>query len=47
MALVTMKALLRDAQTKGRAVGAFNVGNMEMVIGAVRAAEELETPIVL
>lgn len=47
MALVTMKELLRRAQAQGRGVGAFNVGNMEMVSGALRAAEELHTPVIL
>lgn len=47
MALVTMKALLERAVSNGRGVGAFSVGNMEMVKGAVQAAEELETPIIL
>ena len=36
-----------EAEKKGVAVGAFSVGNMEMVMGAVKAAEELETPIIL
>ena len=47
MSLVTMKALLRQAEEKNRAVGAFSVGNMEMVMGAIKAAEELQTPIIL
>ena len=47
MSLVTMQELLDDAEQNGRAVGAFSVGNMEMVMGAVRAAEELQTPIIL
>ena len=47
MSLVTMQELLDDAEQNGRAVGAFSVGNMEMVMGAVRAAEELRTPIIL
>lgn len=47
MALVTMKKLLEDARNNGRGVGAFSVGNMEMVKGAIQAAEELETPIIL
>lgn len=47
MALVTMKDLLEQAQTERRGVGAFSVGNMEMVKGAVQAAEELGTPIIL
>lgn len=47
MALVTMQELLCRAEQKKIAVGAFSVGNMEMVMGALKAAEELETPIVL
>lgn len=42
-----MKELLARAEEKGVAVGAFSVGNMEMVMGAVKAAEELEAPIIL
>ena len=44
MALVKMKDLLRRAEEKNIA---FSVGNMEMVRGAIRAAEELDTPIIL
>ncbi len=47
MALVTMKTLLELAQAERRGVGAFSVGNMEMVKGAVQTAEELGTPIIL
>ncbi len=47
MALVTLKKLIENADKESRAVGAFSVGNMEMVLGAVRAAEELNTPIIL
>lgn len=47
MALVTMKALLTQAKKEHRGVGAFSVGNMEMVKGAIQAAEELDTPIIL
>lgn len=47
MALVKMKDLLKRAEEKNIGCGAFSVGNMEMVKGAVRAAEELETPIIL
>lgn len=39
--------ILKDALTDKRAVGAFNVGNMEMLIGIVKAAEDLRSPIVL
>ncbi len=45
--LVSMKSLLERAEDKSCAVGAFSVGNMEMVMGAVKAAEELDTPIIL
>ncbi|MGN0444190.1 MAG: class II fructose-bisphosphate aldolase [Acutalibacteraceae bacterium] len=47
MPLVKMKTLLERADKENRAVGAFSVGNMEMVMGAVRAAEETNTPIIL
>lgn len=47
MALVKMKDLLRRAEEKNIGCGAFSVGNMEMVRGAIRAAEELDTPIIL
>ena len=47
MALVTLKELLLRAEEEKKAVGAFSVGNMEMVMGAVKAAEETNTPIIL
>ena len=47
MALVTMKKLLEHARSNRRGVGAFSVGNMEMVKVAIQAAEELDTPIIL
>lgn len=47
MALVKMKDLMRRAEEKNIGCGAFSVGNMEMVRGAIRAAEELDTPIIL
>lgn len=47
MSLVKMKTLLEQAKKNNRGVGAFSVGNMEMVKGAVKAAEELNTPIIL
>lgn len=47
MPICHMKELMNEASIQNRAVGAFSVGNMEMVIGAVRAAEELNTPIIL
>ena len=39
MALVTLKELVERAEKENKAVGAFSVGNMEMVMGAVAAAE--------
>lgn len=47
MALVKMKELLKRAEQEGKGCGSFSVGNMEMVMGAVKAAEELKTPIIL
>ena len=47
MALVRMKELLQRNERNKTATGAFSVGNMEMVKGAVKAAEELNTPIIL
>ena len=47
MALVKMKDLLKRAEEKNIGCGAFSVGNMEMVKAAIRAAEELNTPIIL
>ena len=47
MGLVKMKELLKQASEKNRAVGAFSVGNLEMVKGAVKAAEEMNTSIIL
>ncbi|GLB32788.1 fructose-bisphosphate aldolase [Lacrimispora amygdalina] len=47
MGLVKMKDLLNQASEQNRAVGAFSVGNLEMVKGAVKAAEEMNTPIIL
>ncbi len=45
--LVNMKNLLADAEKGNYAVGSFSVANMEMVLGVIRAAEELRAPIIL
>lgn len=45
--LVNMRDLLADAEKGNYAVGSFSVANMEMVLGAVQAAEELNAPIIL
>lgn len=47
MALCNMKVLLTDAKADGKAVGAFNVGNMEMILGVIKAAEELNSPVIM
>lgn len=47
MSLVKMKQLLEQARNEQRGVGAFSVGNMEMVKGAIWAAEEMGTPMIL
>ena len=47
MPLVNMKDLLENANREMYGVGAFNVANMEMVLGAVRAGEECRSPIIL
>lgn len=47
MPLVKMNDLLKAASKGNYAVGAFNIGNMEHIIGAVKAAEDMNTPIIL
>jgi fructose-bisphosphate aldolase class II len=47
LALVNMRTLLERAAAGNRGCGAFSVGNMEMVRGAILAAEETGTPIIL
>lgn len=45
--LVNMRELLEDAETGNYAVGSFSVANMEMVLGVLKAAEELKAPVIL
>ena len=45
--LVSFKSILQDAYQKGYAVGAFNCLSLEHVMGAIQAAEELRSPIIL
>ena len=47
MSLVNMKQLIADAGAAGVGVGAFNVGNMEMIMGVVKAAEQTNTPVIM
>lgn len=46
MSLCDMKSLLVDARTKGCAVGAFTVWDMESVQAVVGAAESLRLPVI-
>lgn len=45
--LVHLKEIITDAFRNGYAVGAFNCLSLENVMGAVQAAEELRSPIIL
>ncbi len=45
--LVNMRDLLKSAQEGNYAVGSFSVANMEMVLGVLKAAEELNAPVIL
>ncbi|MFR5601076.1 MAG: ketose-bisphosphate aldolase [Lachnospiraceae bacterium] len=45
--ICSMIELLKEADKKNQAVGAFSVYSMEMVKGVVEAAEEMETPVIL
>jgi len=47
MALVTMKEVLQHAERQNYGVGAFNLLNMEAVKGALAAAEELRSPLIM
>jgi len=47
MALVNMRDLIRQADEAGVACGAFNVANMEIIMGVIKAAEETNTPVIM
>lgn len=47
MSLVSLKPLLDNAKKGGYAVGSFNMLSLETVRGAIKAAEELNSPIIL
>lgn len=47
MSLANMKVLLQEARLQGRGVGAFSVSSIDMIAGVVRAAEALNTPVIL
>ena len=47
MPLVKLSELLNGVKDNTYAIGSFNVSNMEMAMGAVKAAEELNAPLIL
>lgn len=47
MPIVKLSQLLNNGTDNTYAVGSFNVSNMEMVMGAVQAAEEMNAPLIL
>jgi len=47
MPLVTTKEMFQKAYAGGYAIGAFNVNNMEIVQGIVKAAAETKSPVIL
>lgn len=47
MSLVTLKEVLGSVKDNSYAIGAFNVSNMEMAMGAIKAAEEIQTPLII
>lgn len=47
MSLAVMEHLLYNAKKNKRAVGAFNIANMEALMGVIKAAEYSNTPIII
>ena len=47
MPLVNTKDMFRKAYEGGYAIGAFNVNNMEIILGIVNAASKLRAPLIL
>ena len=45
--LVNLQTILKDADANGYAVPAFNVYNMETVMGVIQAAEEQHSPVIM
>ena len=45
--LINLQTILKDADEKGYAVPAFNVYNMETVMGVIKAAEEQRSPVIM
>ncbi len=47
MAICNIKDMLKEAEKNKKAVGAFNVANIEMIRGVVGAAENMNVPVIL
>ena len=47
MSLVKMSELLHSVKDNSYAIGSFNVSNMEMAMGAIKAAEQMNAPIIM
>ena len=47
MSLVSMEPVLRAAKSGGYAVGAFNIVDYNTTLAVVRAAEELDAPVIV
>ena len=47
MSLAMMEHLLYDVNKNKRAIGAFNIANMEVLMGVIKAAEYLNTPVII
>jgi fructose-bisphosphate aldolase class II len=45
--LVHIKEIVKDAENKGYAVGAFNVHNLETILGVARAAVKAKSPAII
>lgn len=47
MPIVKLNQLLLGVKDNSYAIGSFNVSNMEMVMGTIKAAEELHAPVII
>ena len=45
--LVTLKELLTIAEAENKAIGSFTCPNMEIAMGTIKAAEEMDSPIII
>ena len=45
--LVTLKELLAIAEVENKAIGSFTCPNMEIAMGTIKAAEEMDSPIII